>query len=112
MRAKATQSTCVQLELKAFYTVAELARASGVAYHFMRRLLESNGVTLLNAHRSVVVPLSEIRSHAPAVWNSLTTLETLRNHATRVHTANVRQHPASPRSHPSPPTRDTEGGGQ
>jgi hypothetical protein len=100
MRARAIQPSTVLLELKAFYTIPELARASGMPYHFMRRLLESNGVTLLRAHRSVVVPLSEIRSRAPAIWNSLSALETLRSHRTRVQTANARQHPALASDHP------------
>jgi hypothetical protein len=61
----------------------------------MRRLLEANGVTFIRSNRAIVVPLSEIRSHAPVVWNSLTGLESLRSHAARLQTANANKSPAS-----------------
>jgi hypothetical protein len=66
------------LEVRAVYTVTELARAAGVSLHVMRQLLEDGGVTLLRAGRHVMVPLCDIETHIPPLWQSLVAAERLR----------------------------------
>jgi hypothetical protein len=66
------------LEVRAVYTVAELARVAGVSLHVMRQLLEDGGVTLLRAGRHDMVPLCDIESRIPPLWQSIVAAERLR----------------------------------
>ena len=59
------------LEVKALYSVAELARGANVGADRLRRVLRASGVTLLRGGRVLLVPLSEIREKIPALWESI-----------------------------------------
>lgn len=67
-----------ELALRALYSIPELARTARVHRNTLRRLLDSAGVRLVRAGRSLLVPLSEIESRVPALWRSLVAIEALR----------------------------------
>jgi hypothetical protein len=92
MQARSNRPAMASLGVKAFYSITTLAHASGVTYQLMRRMLEANGVTFIRSRRSILVPLSEIRSHAPMVWNSLMAAEILRLHAAAEVQASAGEH--------------------
>ena len=66
------------LEVQALYSIPALARVAKVTRQAMRRLILSNGLSLVRAGRTVLVPLSEIQRKLPLVWDSLLAAETLR----------------------------------
>jgi hypothetical protein len=66
------------LQLRAVYTVRELARAVGVTPHLMRSILRASGVELLQPTRLVLVPLSEIQEKLPQLWKSILLSEATR----------------------------------
>ena len=72
------QSRAVALELRAYYTIAELARAAGVTTFSLLRLLRRNEVVFLRTGRALFVPLSEIRTKIPPLWEGLLAKEELR----------------------------------
>ena len=61
-------------ELKALYTVPELAAALGMRHRTFRRWLVVKGVPLLRVGGAVAVPLVAFREAFPDVWASLTAL--------------------------------------
>jgi hypothetical protein len=67
------------LQLRAIYTVAELARSVGVSPYLMRRLLRAKGVELLQPRRWLLVPLSEIQEKLPQMWKSILLSEAARS---------------------------------
>jgi len=71
------------LEVKALYSVAELARAAGVTEQMLLRALRLNGVELVTAGRSIFVPLSEIETRIPPLWRSIVRAERVRADAGR-----------------------------
>ena len=68
----------VALQLRAFYAIAELARASGVRPYKLLRLMRRCRVIFIHAGRSFYVPLSEIREKIPALWQGIMAAEELR----------------------------------
>jgi hypothetical protein len=66
------------LEIRAFYSVAELARAAGVPSYKLLRLLRRCHVAFIHAGRAHYVPLSEIREKIPPLWQSLCSAQELR----------------------------------
>jgi hypothetical protein len=66
------------LEIRAFYPVAELARAAGVPAYKLLRLLRRCRVAFIHAGRAYYVPLSEIREKIPPLWQSLCSAQELR----------------------------------
>jgi len=66
------------LEIRAFYSVAELARAAGVPAYKLLRLLRRCRVTFIHAGRAYYVPLLEIREKIPPLWRSLCSAQELR----------------------------------
>ena len=66
------------LQIRAFYPVAELARAAGVPAYKLLRLLRRCRVTFIHAGRAFYVPLSEIREKIPPLWQSLCSAQELR----------------------------------
>jgi hypothetical protein len=66
------------LQLRAFYSVAELARAAGVRPYKLLRLMRRCRVDFIRAGRSFYVPLSEIREKIPALWRGIAAAEDLR----------------------------------
>jgi hypothetical protein len=66
------------LEVQAVYSVAALARVANVTPHLLRRVLRANDVVFVRAGRSVLVPLSEIESKIPPLWESIKAAEALR----------------------------------
>ena len=68
----------MSLEIRAFYSVAELARAAGVPPYKLLRLLRRCRVTFIHAGRAFYVPLSEIREKIPPLWQSLCSAQELR----------------------------------
>ena len=67
-----------ELEIRAFYPVAELARAAGVPAYKLLRLLRRCHVVFLHAGRAYYVPLSEIQEKIPPLWRSLSSAQELR----------------------------------
>jgi hypothetical protein len=80
MRERSNRTTAA-LEVSAVYSVAALARTAGVTRWLLTRLLRSNGVTLLRAGDSLMVPLSEIEHHIPPLWRSIIAAERIRRDA-------------------------------
>ena len=78
MRARRDVTRDGPLELQAVYSVAALARVANVTPHLLRRVLRANGVELVRAGRSLLVPLSEIESKIPPLWESIKAVEALR----------------------------------
>ncbi len=66
------------LEVRIFYSVAELARAGNVPTYRLLRLLRRNGIAFLRAGRAFYVTLDEIRHKIPPLWKSLQAAEALR----------------------------------
>jgi hypothetical protein len=66
-----SRSGFAALEIRAFYSVAELARAAGVPAYKLLRLLRRCRVVFMHAGRAYYVPLSEIREKIPPLWRSL-----------------------------------------
>jgi hypothetical protein len=66
------------LEVRAFYSVAELARVGGVPTYRLLRLLRRNGVTFLRAGRAFYVTVAEVRRKVPPLWEGLLAAEELR----------------------------------
>jgi hypothetical protein len=71
------------LEIRALYSIAELARAAGVTTYMLRRALRAAGVDLLRSGRALYVPLSEIESKIPSLWQSIRRAEQVRRSAKR-----------------------------
>jgi hypothetical protein len=63
------------LEVRIFYSVAELARAGNVPTYRLLRLLRRNGITFLRAGRAFYVTLDEIQRKIPPLWKSLQAAE-------------------------------------
>jgi hypothetical protein len=80
MRAR-QENRLTTLEVRAFYSINELARVAGVTTYRLLRLLRRNRVTFLQAGRAVFVPLSEIRLKIPPLWDGLKAAEELRQSA-------------------------------
>lgn len=66
-------------QLKAFYTVPELARMAGVSRWTMARRLEVIGVPFRNTGRWRVVYLADLKRIDPDLWLSITSVESLRD---------------------------------
>jgi excisionase family DNA binding protein len=71
----------VALDVRAFYTVAELARVGGVSTYRLLRLLRRNDVHFLRVGRAYLVSLSEIQRKIPPLWEGLKRAEELRGTA-------------------------------
>jgi hypothetical protein len=65
-------------EVKALYSIAELARFARVTTRLLRRVLRANAVVLVSGGRSLYVPLSEIEAKIPPLWTSLEAAERMR----------------------------------
>ena len=66
------------LPLRAVYSVAELAHASGVSIYLMRRILKGSGVRIMQPARLLLVPLCEVHRKLPELWESILLCETAR----------------------------------
>jgi hypothetical protein len=66
------------LEVRALYTIPELARAANVTTYTLRRLFVANHIRTIHSGRAVFVPLSEIERKIPSLWGSLLAAEALR----------------------------------
>jgi hypothetical protein len=66
------------LELRALYSIGELARFARVPTFKLRRVLKASGVVLLRSGRALYVPLSEIEAKIPPLWQSIAAAERLR----------------------------------
>lgn len=71
------------LQLRAFYSIAALARIGNIHTYTLRRLLRANGVTLMRAQRVLFVPLTEIEAKIPPLWKSICRIAKLRGEPTR-----------------------------
>ncbi len=69
------------LELRALYSLPELARFANVSADRMRRLLRATGVEMVRSGRNLLVPLSEIERKIPPLWESIKTIEMVRHGA-------------------------------
>lgn len=63
-------------ELKATYTVTELAKLAGMSPRAMRRTLEEGGVAVecRGARVPARVWVADLQAHMPRLWESLVTL--------------------------------------
>jgi hypothetical protein len=77
MRAR-QDGQSAQLEVRALYSIAELARFAHVTTYRLRRVLRANGIVLVRSGRALLVPLSEIEAKIPPLWKSLLDAERLR----------------------------------
>jgi len=59
------------MQLKAAYSVPELAEMSGLQVDRVRRMLVSNGVKTERNGRVIVVYLSQIKRAMPDLWESI-----------------------------------------
>lgn len=59
------------MELKAVYSISELARMAGISHQRMRRLLDSGGVQLSQCGANKVVFLAALREAMPMLWESM-----------------------------------------
>ena len=66
------------LEVRVFYSVAELARAGNVPTYRLLRLLRRHGVAFVRMGRAYYVTLDEVRRCIPPLWKSLQLAERLR----------------------------------
>ena len=82
------------LEVRAVYSVAELARVAGVSVYVMRQLLENAGITFMRAGSHDMVPLCDIEMRIPPLWQSLVATERLRADARVAVSAAARRRPA------------------
>ena len=89
--------TPTALEVRAVYSVAELARVANVSVYVMRQLLENVGVTLLRAGSHDMVPLCDIEARIPPLWQSLVAAERLRADARAAASAAMRARAPSTR---------------
>jgi hypothetical protein len=71
-------ATAPELEVRALYTVSELARVAGMRPYNLLRLLRRANVVFLRSGRAFYVPLSEIRERVPALWRGLCAAEEVR----------------------------------
>jgi sulfite reductase beta subunit-like hemoprotein len=62
------------MEVKAVYTVPELALAANTTRFRMARLLASYRVNTLRSGRAVLVPVSELKDKVPDLWASIVDL--------------------------------------
>ncbi|HEX3345584.1 MAG TPA: hypothetical protein VHS09_13470 [Polyangiaceae bacterium] len=76
-------ATAPALEVRALYTVSELARVAGVPTYRLLRLLRRANVVFLRSGRAFYVPLPEIREKVPALWRGLCAAEEVRRAAER-----------------------------
>ena len=79
MTARASQAAGFQV--KALYTVSELATLIGMHHRMLRRWLAKKPVPLLHVGGSVAVPLIAFREAFPEVWASLKAMNELRRGA-------------------------------
>jgi hypothetical protein len=66
------------LEVRAVYSLPELARVANITADRMRRLLRASGVQMLRSGRNLLVPLSEIEQKIPPLWQSIQAIEMMR----------------------------------
>ena len=77
MRAR-RENSIERLEVRALYSVTELARAARVSTAKLRRVLRANHVVLLRSGRALFVPLSEIKDKIAPLWDGIVAAERLR----------------------------------
>jgi len=65
-------------ELKAAYSIPELAEMMNRDRHWVRRWFEAQGARLDRNGRAITICLSEIRRAWPAAWESIQDLESAR----------------------------------
>jgi excisionase family DNA binding protein len=59
------------MELKAVYTVTEIANMAGISHHRTARLLRNGGVELVRTGRNYAIFLSSIQEAMPKLWESI-----------------------------------------
>ena len=78
MRAREDAGRTGPLEVQSLYSIGALARAANVSPYLLRRLLRAKGVELLRAGRAQLVPLVELETKIPLLWQSIQAAEMLR----------------------------------
>ncbi len=71
-------------EVKTYYTLPELVKHSNGSwtYYTLKRMLESNGVEFVRTgrtKRNITVPLAELQTKVPSIWNSILEVDRIRN---------------------------------
>ena len=66
------------LKVQAIYSVAELAKAAGVPWRRLKRVLDGYDVTFLRAGKSFYVPLSELERKVRPLWAGIVEAEHVR----------------------------------
>ena len=73
MRTSNPSARVVPVPLRAFYTIAELAKLAQVTRHTMVRLLQAHHIKFIRSGRAFFVPLCEIEEKMRPLWRSLCT---------------------------------------
>jgi hypothetical protein len=66
------------LPIRAIYSIAELARASGIERRKLKRLLVAARVELMSTARVSFVPLSELEVKVRPLWEAVKAAQALR----------------------------------
>ena len=77
MGAPGEREAC-PLDVRAFYTVAELARVGGVSTYRLLRILRRNDVRFLRMGRAYLVSMADVYRKIPPLWEGLVAAEALR----------------------------------
>lgn len=94
---RARSELCLDgLEVQALYSIATLARVARISTYQLRRVLRSNGIVFVRGGRALLVPLSEIRSKIPPLWESLCDAERARRGVGRAGRARDRRRVTRP----------------
>jgi hypothetical protein len=65
-------------ELKALYTLKELALAAGLSKHRMQKLLTAQNVFVFRAEGCVYVPATEVRDRLGPMWDAIVLVDATR----------------------------------
>lgn len=67
------------MEIRAAYSVPQLAAMAGVHRHKVRRLLEAGGVPLFRQGRAMVVMVEDLAAGMPKLWEGIRRVHDTRN---------------------------------
>jgi hypothetical protein len=70
------------MNLRAIYTIPEIARMAGISRQRAGRLLEAGGVDITRVGRARIVPLAAIQQAMPLFWESILQRECAVNDST------------------------------
>jgi hypothetical protein len=78
-RSRSTQHPRIEsLPIQALYQVGPLAKAIGVTHRRLQRLLKLEEVHVFRVGRFLLVPLTELETKVPDLWDSIKAAESFR----------------------------------